>query len=66
MVHGMVGFHLIHQPNLHPVTDREAPVDRGAVGAGSPVDEPPVVVADVVRRLISTMSSSHSIPSAVS
>src|SRR5829696_1653758 len=38
----MVGGHFIDQPDLDSVADGESPVDGGVVGAGGPVEEPPV------------------------
>src|SRR5215204_4016176 len=38
----MVGGHFIDQPDLDSVADGESPVDGGVVGAGGPIEEPPV------------------------
>ena len=64
VVHRVVGVHLVDQPDLHPVADRELPVDRGF---SAPVERSTSfqrVFAGVVILLTSTMSSSHSIPPA--
>ncbi len=44
MVHGMVGVHLVDQPNLHLVANPEVPIDRVVHAARRPVDEPPAHV----------------------
>ena len=63
VVHRVVGVHLVDQADLHPIADPEAPVDRGVLGAGrrgrSSFQR---MLAGVVIRLTSTMSSSHSMP----
>src|SRR4029450_9597787 len=37
VVHGVVGVHLIHQPELDPLADGEGPADGGAVGGAGGV-----------------------------
>jgi hypothetical protein len=41
-MHRMVGIHLVDQPDLHPLADRELPVDRAAVGTHRPVHQRPM------------------------
>ena len=60
--HRMIGVHLVDEADLDLITDSELPVDRRVRRARVPVDELPAHVLDVVRRLTSTMSSSHSMP----
>ena len=64
VVHGMVGRHFIDQPDLDSVAGGEPPVDGRAVGAVVRSRNRQCMVALVVWRLTSTMSSSHSMPSA--
>ena len=44
MVHRVVAGHLVQQPELHLVTDPEAPVDRGVLRAGRLVGQLPAHV----------------------
>ncbi len=47
VVHRVVGVHLVDQADLHPVADRELPLDGGVLGLGRAVDQLP---AHVRRR----------------
>jgi hypothetical protein len=42
VMHGMVGFHLVDQPDLDPLSDAEPPVDCRAVHPSGAIEEPPV------------------------
>ena len=46
-MHRMIGVHLVDQPDLHPVTDRERPADVPVHRPGLAVDELPDHVAGV-------------------
>ena len=65
VMHGMVGLHFVDQPDLDPLSDAEPPVDCRAVDPSGASRNLQRMVALVLDRLTSTMSSSHSIPSAV-
>jgi hypothetical protein len=64
VMHGVIGLHLVDQPDFHPGTDPEPPVDSRASAPPVRSRNRQYMVALVVRRLTSTMSSSHSTPSA--
>src|SRR5215207_2141098 len=64
VVHGVIGVHLIHQLELDPLADPER---QSMLGLSAPLVRSrnlQCMVALVVSRLTSTMSSSHSIPPA--
>ena len=39
VVHRVIGVHLVHEPDLHPVADRERPVDLGVACARVAIDQ---------------------------
>jgi len=49
VVHRVIGVHLVDQPDLHPVTHREGPVDIRVLRPGLAVDQLPDHVARIRR-----------------
>src|SRR4029453_17360572 len=61
VMHGMVGVHLVDQPDLEPLSDAEPPVDCRAVDPSGAIEESPVHGRGRTEP-IDSFSYSHSIP----